>query len=819
MYNTISMTTTSSVPADDSTTKKIMLYFNISTIIFTLYALFGDDIRLAWAPVSSDTAFYALSVIALILFMIELAINWVSDSEKEEYRFQFYFWIDVVAILSLLPDIPWIWEPVMGLFSSGGGQFGASTKLVRVVRLVRIIRMGKLLKMATKGSKDEDVGEPSKVGQTMAEMTLKRVIGLVFLLVLALPLFDGGLNQTVNQYQQVGLQRVHHLAQLAQDYNQTGYEEAIFHKNFDQYVRLAGPLLYMEIDVCDSQNKLCCEASSSCMRRKPWTSADTSNWLQQIRFQPLSSLTETDESAAFTLKENPQGGWSYEKNYELERGEVQERFRQTEYVEVIAPGCNLNTSSITSSVYDGCVSRAYFSMKTQTVYAAQMNIAKTLVVMLILFVGWRTFTYVSHTLVIDPLMSMTTLIRTLAVNPLASTTMKDNISDKKGYETYLLMNTLTKIGALMQVGFGAAGAEIIGKNMGSAGELDPMVPGKKITAIYGFCDIRQFTDTTECLQEEVMVYVNRLGSIVHDCTHSYYGKANKNVGDAFLLSWKLCDGLLKGYADFDSEPSEQQRLAAENVLCPANEGFGLTKRQLSPIEVADSALTAFLKCLVDLENANTDGCLKRYRTHPRILQRFGPNFRIRMGFGLHVGWAIEGAIGSHFKIDATYLSPHVEMSDRLEAGSKLFGVPIQMSQWFVSLLTQGARSYLRKLDRIKVSGCSQPMIIYTFDVVNMVRDFGEPKFDEYGQQMPVDFEGDPSYKQLQDGIPKDFFDKYSQGAQAYFQGSWALAKEMLDAALVLKPSDGPIASMCQFMQKHNFEAPVEWPGYRVVENF
>ena len=34
-----------------------------------------------------------------------------------------------------------------------------------------------------------------------------------------------------------------------------------------------------------------------------------------------------------------------------------------------------------------------------------------------------------------------------------------------------------------------------------------MIPGKKITAIYGFCDIRQFTDTTECLQEDVMVYV------------------------------------------------------------------------------------------------------------------------------------------------------------------------------------------------------------------------------------------------------------------------------------------------------------------------
>lgn len=39
-----------------------------------------------------------------------------------------------------------------------------------------------------------------------------------------------------------------------------------------------------------------------------------------------------------------------------------------------------------------------------------------------------------------------------------------------------------------------------------------------------------------------------------------------------------------------------------------------------------------------------------------------PNFKVNMGFGLHVGWAIEGAIGSDFKIDASYLSPNVNIS-------------------------------------------------------------------------------------------------------------------------------------------------------------
>ena len=161
-----------------------------------------------------------------------------------------------------------------------------------------------------------------------------------------------------------------------------------------------------------------------------------------------------------------------------------------------------------------------------------------------------------------------------------------------------------------------------------------------------------------------MVYVNKLGYIVHGATNDYFGMANKNVGDAFLLSWKICDDLLPGFNAFEEEPDDEIRLrACETVTCLVK-GAGTVERKITPTEMADSALAAFLKCLVDLDNANTRGSLTEYLSYPRIVKRFGPDFRIKMGFGMHVGWAIEGAIGSHYKIDATYMSPHVEMSDR-----------------------------------------------------------------------------------------------------------------------------------------------------------
>lgn len=81
--------------------------------------------------------------------------------------------------------------------------------------------------------------------------------------------------------------------------------------------------------------------------------------------------------------------------------------------------------------------------------------------------------------------------------------------------------------------------------MAKSGDVDPMLPGKKKCAIYGFCDIRNFTDATEVLQEDVMIFVNNIAEIVHSMVDRYQGAANKNIGDAFLLVWKTDPNMYK----------------------------------------------------------------------------------------------------------------------------------------------------------------------------------------------------------------------------------------------------------------------------------
>lgn len=89
-----------------------------------------------------------------------------------------------------------------------------------------------------------------------------------------------------------------------------------------------------------------------------------------------------------------------------------------------------------------------------------------------------------------------------------------------------------------------------------------------------------------------------------------------------------------------------------------------------------------------------------------------------MGFGLHAGWSIVGAIGTTHKIDASYLSSHVNMSGHMEESTKAYGVPLLATEAFHTLLSKGAQRRCRCVDRVRVKGGDDPFRLYTFDVTN-----------------------------------------------------------------------------------------------------
>jgi class 3 adenylate cyclase len=156
-----------------------------------------------------------------------------------------------------------------------------------------------------------------------------------------------------------------------------------------------------------------------------------------------------------------------------------------------------------------------------------------------------------------------------------------------------------------------------------------------------------------------MVFVNKIADIVHTICDKHLGAANKNIGDAFLLVWKLPHWARRQHLD-DMQMS---------ILITS---------------MNDLALICFLKIFAEI---NRNHMLIEYVENQAIHKRVGQGYKVRMGFGLHYGWAIEGSIGSHHKIDVSYLSPNVNMSARLEAATKQYGVPILLSGEFIDLLS------------------------------------------------------------------------------------------------------------------------------------
>ena len=217
---------------------------------------------------------------------------------------------------------------------------------------------------------------------------------------------------------------------------------------------------------------------------------------------------------------------------------------------------------------------------------------------------------------------------------------------------------------------------------------------------------------------EILRFVNSIAAIVHGCIQAWGGQSNKNLGNAFVLVWRIGDeetllALTSG-----------QSAAPKNGALSATGGGDVAKAKKSRERVVDlrrvpgvdslcdKALIGYLKIIVEL---NRQENILAYRKEPKLTNNGTTEFIVRMGFGLHAGWAIEGAVGSHHKIDATYLSPHVNMAARLETSSRQYGVPVLISQMAWELMSPVVQDLCRKLDVVTVKGSEFPIGIYTYD--------------------------------------------------------------------------------------------------------
>jgi len=264
---------------------------------------------------------------------------------------------------------------------------------------------------------------------------------------------------------------------------------------------------------------------------------------------------------------------------------------------------------------------------------------------------------------------------------------------------------------------------------------------------------------------------------------------------------------------------------------------------------------SYLKMISEMKKSEV---ISAYSRHEGLLARLGKNYRVRMGFGLHMGWAIEGAIGSMYKIDASYLSPNVNISSRLEAATKQFGVPILVSGEIVDTMTPTFREECRHIDCVTVKGSKRPMHLWTVDLnADALRSStGKVKADTKEKQLAASdpdhykaymahkklkeskrkamrkrgfwnpdndiagmFQTDVDLRSMRAYIPKGFVGRFNEAFSCYEKGSWIEARDMLDKLKDELPGpaeDGPSLVLLNHMRDFNYQAPPDWEGYRIL---
>jgi len=166
-------------------------------------------------------------------------------------------------------------------------------------------------------------------------------------------------------------------------------------------------------------------------------------------------------------------------------------------------------------------------------------------------------------------------------------------------------------------------------------------------------------------------------------------------------------------------------------------------------------------------------------------------FQISATFGLDAGSAMEGAVGSRYNIDATYLGPRVNIASRLYGACKQFGVNNICSENFQKLLSNKAKEKFRHIDTCTVKGSVKIQRLFTYDARHMGVDFFSlyrcPKV-EYNQDI---WDNDKDLKAMRKHITPEFEARFNEGRNLYLSCKWNEATRVLREAneLMIRWSD------------------------------
>jgi ABC-type multidrug transport system fused ATPase/permease subunit len=112
--------------------------------VLVVYSLIADYIRVIFFSKSLDIFFDVLTIFVFLVFVLEMIMYTIT---LKNYLWSFYFWNDLISTLLLIVDIVFISNAIFyGGDTSGNQTSDIITRLGKYFRIIRLIRLLKLLK-------------------------------------------------------------------------------------------------------------------------------------------------------------------------------------------------------------------------------------------------------------------------------------------------------------------------------------------------------------------------------------------------------------------------------------------------------------------------------------------------------------------------------------------------------------------------------------------------------------------------------------------------------------------------------------------------
>lgn len=541
---------------------------------------------------------------------------------------------------------------------------------------------------------------------------------------------------------------------------------------------------------------------------------------------------------------------------------------------------NIRNEEVLYSYSNTGLSLILYSNYNYTLIESLLSLIRTFYIFILVFYLLKLLENDAKTVILEPLQVMIEVVKSVSKNPINAKNIENigktislsikrlikknkengkfmsfknkniinsnNYDFESQYEVQIIQLAIVKISALLAISFGEAGGEIIKSNISSNSQLNPLIKGKKTQAIFGFCDIRKFSDINEALEEKTMLFVNEIAELVHSCIEIFGGSTNKNIGEVFLMVWRnKLDNIFDFYNYSESNDKQNNNFIRQNNIIERKFSELQSNDNISNINrnsifnnrsfIADQSVLAYLFCI---HKINISYSIVKYRENSDIIKKLGNDFKVSMGFGLHTGWAIEGAIGSFYKIDASYLSPNVNIAARLMAATKQYKVSILISGILYDQLSQSVKNLCRKIDVVRVKGSNKPLELYTIDInkspkvkneevrldlkerKKLIRQERKEIIKSYKQNnysFSYFIKNNKSIKEiLKNKKSKIFYQIFKEGLNAYITGNWFKAKEKFEDCIYIDSEDGPTQTLYEYIKNRNFNKPDNWDGCRTL---